>query len=233
MKILYIEDNPVDVDLTLIKFRKEAPHIEVKAVNCQSDALRLIKDPEFSSFDLVLTDMHLHDGDGIAILSHIRGHSIPVAVVVLTGQGDEQSAVAALKAGANDYVVKKTGYLDKLPRLLENAAVSYRSTKHARLESLRVLYIEHNQADLDLTHRHFARYAPHIQIESITRVSDFYNLIQQPDTLSQYSALLLDYRLPQDNALEVLTKMNLSPNSGIPVILVTGKGDEELAVKAL
>jgi len=232
MKILYIEDNPADIDLTLRKFKKLAPHIDMETAKGQFDALKLIKDPK-SDYDLVLTDMHLQDGDGIAILSHIRGHSIPVAVVLLTGQGNEQSAVAALKAGADDYIVKKSGYLDKLPKLLEDAVVSYREEKRVGIQSLNVLYIEHNHADVDLTRRHFARYAPHIQLETVGRVSDFFEMVRQADALSQYSALLLDYRLPQENALEILTRISISPNAGIPVVLVTGKGDEEIAVNAL
>ena len=233
MKILYVEDNPIDIDLAIRKFKKEAPHIDITIAKSQSHALKLIKEPEFSDYDLVLTDMHLQDGDGIAILSHIRGHSLPVAVVIITGQGDEQAAVAALKAGADDYVVKKSGYLEKLPHLLENAVVSYRKIKDIGIQSLKVLYIEHHQMDIDLTRIHLTRYAPHIQMESISRVSDFYQMVDRVDALSQYSAMLLDYRLPQENALEILKRINLSTHSGIPVILVTGKGDEEIAVKAL
>ena len=102
MKILYIEDNPADIDLTLHRLKKTAPHIHVDIARSQTEALEKIKTAKVSDYDLVLTDMNLQDGDGIAILSHIRAHSIPVSVVLLTGQGDEESAVAALKAGADD-----------------------------------------------------------------------------------------------------------------------------------
>jgi DNA-binding NtrC family response regulator len=233
MKILYIEDNPVDIDLTVRRIRKNCPQIEINAVKSQAEALNEIKKPGFSSYDLVLTDMHLQDGDGIAVLSHIRGHSIPVAVILLTGQGDEEAAVAALKAGADDYIVKKKGYLDRLPDLIENALMSYRKTKDIGIQTLKILYLEHNQADIDLTQRHLNQYAPHMKMDVINRVSDFYAILDQAESLSPYNAMLLDYRLPQENALEILKRIKSSPNSGIPVILVTGKGDEEIAVKAL
>ena len=233
MKILYIEDNPVDIDLTLRKFEKTAPQIDVSTAKSQAEALTLIKGEGFSEYDLVLTDMHLQDGDGIAILSHIRGHSLPVAVVILTGQGDEEAAVAALKAGADDYVVKKGGYLDKLPGLLEAALASYCKTRETGFQQLKILYIEHNQADVDLTRRHLERHAPHIQMDAIFSVSDFYKQLEQPDAFAPYSALLLDYRLPQENALEIVKRIKESSDTNIPVILVTGKGDEEIAVKAL
>ena len=233
MKILYIEDNPVDIDLTLRKLKKESPHIQMTTARSQAEALRIIRSPEFSDYDLVLTDMHLQDGDGIAVLSHIRGHSLPVAVVILTGQGDEEAAVAALKAGADDYVIKKKGYLDKIAHVLESALTSYLKAKDMGRQILKVLYVEHNWMDVDLTVRHLERYAPHIQVDNVSSVADFYKILGQPGSLFQYSALLLDYRLPRENALELLKRINLVSNTEIPVIFITGKGDEEIAVKAL
>jgi PAS domain S-box-containing protein len=233
MKILYIEDNPVDIDLTLRTFKKQAPHINVTTAKSQAQALKIIKKATFSTYDLVLTDMHLQDGDGIAVLSHIRGHSLPVAVVILTGQGDEEAAVSALKAGADDYVAKKGDYLDRLPDLLEAALASYCKTRDIGVQRLKVLYLEHNPADVDLTRRHLERHAPHIRMDAIFTVSDFYQQLNQPNSLTPYSALLLDYRLPQENALEIVKKIKAVTHSDIPVILVTGKGDEEIAVNAL
>ena len=233
MKILYVEDNPTDVDLTIRKFQKSSYVIETTIARSQVEALKIIKGDGFSDYDLVLTDMHLQDGDGIAILSHIRGHSLPVAVVLLTGQGDEAAAVSALKAGADDYVIKKQGYLDKLPKILEEALASYCETRDIGVQLLKILYLEHNQVDVDLTRRHLEQHAPHIQMDAIFSVHDFYQQMEQSDALAPYSALLLDYRLPQENALEIVKRIKESSNPDIPVILVTGKGDEEIAVKAL
>ena len=233
MKILYVEDNPVDIDLTLHHLKKNAPQMVVVTATSQAEALKIIKAPDFSEYDLVLTDMHLQDGDGIAILAHIRSHSIPVAVVLLTGQGDEDSAVAALKAGADDYMVKKRGYLDNLPRVFENALTSYRESKDRNGHALKVLYVEHNEPDVELTRIHFEKHAAHIRLDVIYRVSEFCEILNNTDHLASYDVWLLDYRLPQENALEILKKIRLSAYRKIPVILVTGKGDEEIAVKAL
>lgn len=233
MKILYIEDNSADIDLALRKFKKRAPHIDVTVARSQTEGLKIIKGDTFKGYDLVLTDMHLQDGDGIAILSHIRGHSIPVAVVILTGQGDEEAAVAALKAGADDYVIKKRGYLDRLPKILEEARISYCAARDIGIQLLKILYLEHDPADIDLTRRHLERHAPHIQMDAIFSVPEFYQLLEQSGTLATYCALLLDYRLPQENALEIVKRIKESGCPDIPVILVTGKGDEEIAVKAL
>ena len=232
MKILYIEDNPVDIDLTLRQFKKSEGSYEFTIARSQEEALNLLKSTDPTVLDLVLIDMHLQDGDGIAILTHIRAHSLPVAVVILTGQGDEAAAVAAFKAGTDDYVVKKKGYLDRLPAHLDAALASHFKTDDEAVRSLKVLFVEHSPTDIDLTLRHFQKHAPHIQLEVIQNVPDFYEMIENSN-LSEYSALLLDYRLPQENALELMQKLNISPQTRISVILITGKGDEELAVEAL
>ena len=233
MKVLYVEDDAVDIDLTLRFLKKNAKSIELEVVRSQESALKIIRSTDFINYDLVLTDMHLGDGDGIAILSFIRSRSIPIPVVLLTGQGDEETAVAALKAGADNYIVKKSGYLENLPHILEEAHSSNRNGKDKKAHDLKVLYVEHNQVDIDLTIRHFRKHAHHISIDTIHRVADFYNMLASENKISNYDVLLLDYRLPQENAIEILERMKASNFSKIPVIMITGKGDEEIAVQAL
>lgn len=57
-------------------------------------------------FDLCLTDMRLPDGEGIAIVRHIAEQLPQLPVAVITAFGSAENAVAALKAGAFDYVEK-------------------------------------------------------------------------------------------------------------------------------
>ena len=137
MKVLYIEDDPVDIDLTLRAFEKSRKDIDIDVARSQNDALRIIKGADFPDYDFVLTDMHLGDGDGIAILSYIKSRSAPIPVIMLTGQGDEDSAVAALKAGADNYIVKKSGYLERLPQLLEDTYISSQNGKAKKNPSIK------------------------------------------------------------------------------------------------
>ena len=58
------------------------------------------------AFELCLTDMRLPDGDGLDVLRHIAEHYGNTPVAVLTAFGSTENAVAALKAGAFDYLAK-------------------------------------------------------------------------------------------------------------------------------
>ena len=57
-------------------------------------------------YDLCLTDMRLPDGDGMTVLTHIAKHYGNTPVAVITAYGSTDNAVAALKAGAFDYISK-------------------------------------------------------------------------------------------------------------------------------
>src|SRR5205814_863341 len=60
-------------------------------------------------------------GSALELLREARNRELPVPFVVITGRGDEAAAVAALKLGAYDYIVKRDGYLTHLPHALDNA----------------------------------------------------------------------------------------------------------------
>ena len=66
--------------------------------------------------DLVLLDLGLPDIDGQALIGRIRALS-PVPIVVLSSRGDETAKVAALDAGADDYVTKPFGAAELMARL--------------------------------------------------------------------------------------------------------------------
>jgi response regulator of citrate/malate metabolism len=112
VKVLYVEDDPLDSDLALRKLHKSAAHISLVVARTRQEAMGILNtDP---SYDLLLTDLHLPDGGGFDLLTYVRERGLAMAVVVITGAGDEETAVAVMKAGADDFVVKRQDYLSNL-----------------------------------------------------------------------------------------------------------------------
>jgi PAS domain S-box-containing protein len=70
---------------------------------------------------IVVLDYNLPEIDGLRVIERIREAGYDIPVIMVTGQGDEQVAVKAMKGGADDYVVKTQGYLKTLPGVLERA----------------------------------------------------------------------------------------------------------------
>jgi signal transduction histidine kinase len=67
-----------------------------------------------SQYDLVLTDLHMEGMDGISVLAEIR-HSAPLTIsIVLTGFASLESAIAAMRHGAYDYLIKPCNIEDML-----------------------------------------------------------------------------------------------------------------------
>jgi PAS domain S-box-containing protein len=120
MKILYVEDEIAHVELAQ---RTLEDNLKAGFVlfHCESfrEALDILN--RELDIDIVLSDLRLPDGSGLDLLKRIREKPVPPAVVLVTGQGDEQVAVAALKAGAADYLVKQSDYLHRLPVVIMNA----------------------------------------------------------------------------------------------------------------
>jgi putative two-component system response regulator len=67
-----------------------------------------------SEWSLAVVDHKLPDGAGLEVLDALRATNPAVPIVMLTGQGSEESAIEAFRHGASDYVVKGSGYLEAL-----------------------------------------------------------------------------------------------------------------------
>jgi PAS domain S-box-containing protein len=125
MKILYVEDEIAHVVLAQRTLEDNLQQ-EFVLIHAETivDALKALDgDPDI---DLILSDLRLPDGSGLELLSHVRARGSTPAVVLVTGQGDQEVAVAALKAGAADYLVKQSDYLHRLPVVISNAVAQNR-----------------------------------------------------------------------------------------------------------
>lgn len=240
MKILYLEDNPGDADLARRELARVAPDIQLLIVPRVADAVARLQAFEESFqrgnpplFDAVLCDVHLPDGSGLAVLAHARSRALPLPVVVLTGSGDEETVLAALRAGADDYIAKTNTLWSQLPGVLRKAQQRFQNEVARHQRPLRLLYVEHNEHDIALTCRHFAHHAPHILIEIVHTAQDALQRLPASGDVADIDVLLLDFRLPGMSAIEALKEIRQERALELPVILTTGQGTEEIALQAV
>jgi diguanylate cyclase (GGDEF)-like protein len=103
-RILLIEDNPLDARLMAEMLADAgAGGYELQQERMISSALQCLSEQEF---DIVLLDLTLPDGSGSDTVERICSACLQVPVVVLTGLEDDSVALAAVQAGAQDYLVK-------------------------------------------------------------------------------------------------------------------------------
>jgi two-component system response regulator PilR (NtrC family) len=114
-RILLVDDEPDLLDLmelTLVKMGLETD----RAASVAEAQARLKQ----THYDLCLTDMRLTDGKGLQVIAAASALPAPVPVAVITAYGNAGNAVAALKAGAFDYLAKPVA-LDQLRALVKSA----------------------------------------------------------------------------------------------------------------
>ena len=129
-QVLVVDDEPDIVELLELTLLKMG--LSVKRAASIAEAKECLKDERF---DLCLTDMRLPDGEGLELVRHISGLATDVPVAVITAYGSAENAVAALKAGAFDYVSKPVG-LEQL-RALVRSALSLPAQAPAKDQQLR------------------------------------------------------------------------------------------------
>ena len=100
-KVLVVDDEP-DL-LELLELTLSRMGLDTTRAQTVGEATRLL---DTQAFDLCLTDMRLPDGEGLTVVEHITTKGLDVPVAVITAFGSAENAVAALKAGAFDYLAK-------------------------------------------------------------------------------------------------------------------------------
>jgi|HubBroStandDraft_6_1064221.scaffolds.fasta_scaffold29483_2 PAS domain S-box-containing protein len=125
--VLLVEDNPGDARLFLELVRDTgAGRLKLEHVSRLSTAFDRLSNADF---DVVLLDLSLPDEQGLATLTRTHAHAPNVPIVVLTGLDDEALAVKAVRAGAQDYLVKGRVDGDLLVRSMRYATERARSVE--------------------------------------------------------------------------------------------------------
>lgn len=102
---------------------------DVVAVTSGTEAIRLLNERQF---DVVLTDLRLADIDGIDVLKEVQRTAPETAAIMLTGYASLESAIAALRTGAYDYLLKPSD-VEEL-RATVNRAIERRQLRRRLLE---------------------------------------------------------------------------------------------------
>jgi signal transduction histidine kinase len=99
---LLVVDDEESLRITTAAILEKEGYV-VDTASSGDEAITLLQNLEY---DLVLTDLHMENGDGLSVLSQIRRQAPLTISVVLTGFASVESAIAALQEGAYDYLVK-------------------------------------------------------------------------------------------------------------------------------
>jgi PAS domain S-box-containing protein len=107
LNILLVDDD-ADIGMFMkLKLSREAPHFSIAVVESGPECLDYLKT---HAVDCILSDYQMPVMNGMELLRAIKGQGIDAPVIFVTGQGSEEVAREAFKAGAYDYFTKEVGF---------------------------------------------------------------------------------------------------------------------------
>ncbi len=123
IRVLLVEDNPGDAVIVRELLRASDHTCELTIVQRVRDCMRLIDD---KLVDMILLDLTLPDSRGLQGLHRLRAQAPEIPIIILTGLSDIDTAEQAVRAGAQDYLIK-----GRLEDNLLNHAVRFAQLRHA------------------------------------------------------------------------------------------------------
>ena len=100
-RVLVVDDEP-----KLGRLVSEALALDGHAVTRAGGGRAALAELQKEAFEIVVADLRMPDVDGLGVLQAARGRTPPAEVILMTAHATAESAVAAMKAGAADYLIK-------------------------------------------------------------------------------------------------------------------------------
>lgn len=116
-KVLIIDDEKTLRHFLRLSLQEQGYH--VTEAEDGKTAIKLINSEHF---DVALVDLHLTDMDGLDIMRYLRQTAPATSVIILTGHASVDSAVAALRQGAHDYLTKPCSTAELLASVADSIA---------------------------------------------------------------------------------------------------------------
>lgn len=166
LRVLIVEDSEDDAELLAIELERGGYEIIHHRVDTKADMQAALKNA--SGWDIVLADYSMPQFNAIAALNLLKEWELDLPFVIVSGKIGEDTAVAAMKAGAHDYLVK--GKLARLVPAVERELREAILREEYRAAQQRLRYLAFYDKLTNLPNR--TLFIEHLERE-IARIQDF------------------------------------------------------------
>jgi signal transduction histidine kinase len=232
IRVLYAEDEPLIASVMRSYLNRFAPECVLEVVPTGRECLERMK---LGGIDVLILDLMLPDIDGLHILGELAGRGDPTPVIMVSGHGQTELAVRALRAGAVDCIDKSTGQFLQLPEIIKrvHARHSEQSTRPpvavpVRTDQYRVMLVEDTAQIRDLLTGFFKTNAPQLAVTVASSASEFDRLLVEE---KPFDAVIIGPKPAGHDALDVLRQLR-SRAAEIPALMISAQSDGETAIAA-
>lgn len=228
LAILVIDDNPDDLEAISRALGKSQQYMN-QVILCATpeEGLQVVSSQPLLC---VFIDFHFPTQTGLSLLQDIKSIDTRLPVIVITGMADEELAVQLLKAGAHNYITKNKIQVDTLNAAISDAltGLNTRFLPASQVDvPLNILMVDDNKDDREFIRRLLKKSGMRHEISECVSGRQLHQF-----DLDVMHCVLLDYSLPGETGLSILRRLK-SAYPYLAIILVTGQGDESVAVEAI
>ncbi len=245
LRIMVVDDDPALLEALPETLRLRMNGVTVDTADSAAAALDRIAS---QNYDAIVTDIKMPGMDGLALLSEIRARRPDTPILIITGHGEHALAVQALRGGANDFIQKPIDR-DHFVASLRRAIQAHEQNRRARdrqaalkrcaseLEEIaeklggeqaHVLIVDDDPALLEALPEALRLRMGGVTVETADSAAAALDRMAARD----YDAILADIKMPGMDGLALLSEIRRrQPDT--PILMITGHGDYDLAVRAL
>ena len=245
LRIMVVDDDPALLEALPETLRLRMNGVTVDTADSAAAALDRIAS---QNYDAIVTDIKMPGMDGLALLSEIRARQPDTPILIITGHGEHALAVQALRGGANDFIQKPIDR-DHFVASLRRAIQAHEQNRRARdrqaalkrcaseLEEIaeklggeqaHVLIVDDDPALLEALPEALRLRMGGVTVETADSAAAALDRMAARD----YDAILADIKMPGMDGLALLSEIRRrQPDT--PILMITGHGDYDLAVRAL
>jgi signal transduction histidine kinase len=164
IRVLYAEDDPQVADVVQLYFGRFGEGCSIEVVTTGGGCLRAM---EQGGYDVLMLDLMMPDLNGLQVLGELTSRRDPTPVIMVSGQGQHELAVRALRAGAVDCIDKSSPDFRRIPDIVRRV-----HARHKRLNGTtplaprehRVLFVDPNPSEGGDATMFFATSAPRLRL---------------------------------------------------------------------
>ena len=243
--VLVVDDDPALLQALPEMLRLRMSGVTVHTADSAAAALHMITDRDY---DAIVIDIRMPGMDGLELLAKILERRPATPTVMITAHGEYELAVRALRGGAYDFIQKpidRDCFVSSLERAIGARALNRRLKDRqfalercaAELEKIagrlgheeaRVLIVDDDQGLLQALPETLRLRMSGVTVDTADSAAAALDRIASQD----YDAIVTDIKMPGVDGLALLAQIQ-ERRPEIPTVMITGHGEEDLAVRAL